>query len=249
LRYAAGFRHQELIVHPSVPSLNAMELMRLHVEALFKCDEAGRLLAVNDRGRAAAPRFFLGRTAAGNAWWFRSDVDASTVRDLEALCEVEPTGLEAGLVSADPFIDRLSRQGPVSRTWAGPAFCFPSDLAGDDSAVRVTRHNATVLRPYLESWRADVATNIPMAVVLEGGTAISVCASVRVTPYAHEAGVETHPDFRGRGHAARAVRAWARAVRELGRTPLYSTSWENERSRALAKKLSLIQFGADLHLT
>jgi hypothetical protein len=31
--------------------------------------------------------------------------------------------------------------------------------------------------------------------------------------------------------------------------PLYSTSWENEPSRTLAKTLGLIQYGVDLHIT
>jgi hypothetical protein len=41
--------------------------MRLHVEALFTCDAAGRFIAVNEPAGAVAPRFFLGRTAARSA--------------------------------------------------------------------------------------------------------------------------------------------------------------------------------------
>ena len=231
--------------------INARDLMRLHVEALFTHDDAGRLLAVNEPRGAAAPRFFLGRTADGNVWGFRHNVDATLVNELRALCESQPAGLEveAGLGSAAPFIACLSRAEPVSKTGAGPAFCFPSDLPGHESAVRVTTDNAAVLSPYLEDWHGDVSACAPMVAVLEGGNAVSVCGSVRVTPQAYEAGVETHPDFRGRGHAARAVSAWASAVREMDRIPLYSTSWENESSRALAKKLGLIQYGVDLHIT
>ena len=88
-----------------------------------------------------------------------------------------------------------------------------------------------------------------MTVVLHDGKTVSVCCSVRMTPQAHEAGVETHPAFRGRGYAARAVAAWAKTVYEMARVPLYSTSWENEPSRTLAKKLGLIQYGVDLHIT
>ncbi|MGH7540452.1 MAG: GNAT family N-acetyltransferase [Gemmatimonadota bacterium] len=221
------------------------------METLFTCDDAGRLVAVNERGGALAPRFFLGRTADGNAWWFRHDVDAALANELHALCESQPTDLEveAGPGSAAPFIACLAREEPVRRTWAGPAFRFPSVMPGNEIAVPVTSDNATVLSPYFEEWREDVSAGVPVAVVLEGGKAVSLCCSVRVTPQAHEAGVETHPDFRGRGHAARAVSAWARAVREMNRIPLYSTSWENEPSLAVAKKLGLIRYGVDLHIT
>lgn len=230
---------------------DATDMMRLHVEALFTLDAAGRLLAVNEPGGAEAPRFFLGRTADGNVWWFRHDVDARLADDLRALCAARPTRLEleADDAAVAPFIERLARERPVRRTWAGPAFRFPADLPDDDGAVRVTSGNATVLEPYLEAWRADVAAGVPMAAVLHDGRAVSVCCSVRATPRAHEAGVETHPDFRGRGHGARAVAAWARTVRAMHRVPLYSTSWDNEASRAVARKLRLIQFGADLHVT
>ncbi|MGH7446597.1 MAG: GNAT family N-acetyltransferase, partial [Longimicrobiales bacterium] len=195
--------------------------MRLHVKALFTSDEAGRLVAVNEPGGAPAPRFFLGRTADGNAWWYRHDVDAALASELDVLCESQPTGLDvdADLGIAAPFVACLARAEPVRRTWAGPAFRFPAGLRGPESGVRVTSDNAVVLSPYLEDWREDVSAGSPMAVVLERGSAVSVCCSVRITPHAHEAGVETLPDFRRRGHAAAAVAAWARAVLEMGRVP------------------------------
>lgn len=225
--------------------------MRLHVQALFTCDVAGRLVAVNEPGGAAAPRFFLGQTLDGNAWWFRHDIDPSLAIELDTLCKSLPTARELG---ADPgtaarFLPCFARDEPVRRAWAGPAFRCPSDLPGHASAVWVTPANATVLKPYLEDWCSDVAAGVPMTVLLEEGKAVSVCCSVRITPHAHEAGVETHPSFRGRGHAVRAVAGWARAVSEMARIPLYSTSWDNLPSLALAKRLGLIQYGADLHIT
>lgn len=57
--------------------------------------------------------------------------------------------------------------------------------------------------------------------------------------------METLPAFRGRGLATAAVACWGRAVQRSGRTALYSTSWENAASRAIAKKLSAVLYGED----
>lgn len=230
--------------------LNAAQLMRLHIGALFTVDAMGRLVAVNEPGGAAAPRFFLGRTPEGDAWWFRHDVGDELAREIQALSESRRARFEiAQAIDPTPLVSLLERDSPVQKTWGGPAFTLPDHLPGPGDAIRVTPENAAVLSPYLEPWLGDITTCAPMFAVLQDGKAVSLCGSVRVTPQAHEAGVDTHPDFRRRGCAARAVSAWARAVRALGAVPLYSTSWKNTGSLAVAKKLGLIQFGADLHIT
>ena len=66
---------------------------------------------------------------------------------------------------------------------------------------------------------------------------------------AHEAGVETLPDFRGKGYARDVAAEWARRVRGLGAIPLYSTSWTNNASQAVARKLRLVCYGADFEVT
>ena len=81
------------------------------------------------------------------------------------------------------------------------------------------------------------------------GVAVTACSSVRLTPQAAEAGLYTHADYRGRGYAADTVRCWAEAVRASGRIPLYSTSWENLASQAIARKLGAIQYGVDFSIT
>ena len=49
----------------------------------------------------------------------------------------------------------------------------------------------------------------------------------------------------GRGFASAAVAAWAAALRERGRLPLYSTSWENLASQGVARKLGMVAYGED----
>jgi predicted GNAT family acetyltransferase len=75
-----------------------------------------------------------------------------------------------------------------------------------------------------------------------------VCASVRIGPAAYEAGVQTLPAYRRKGHARSTVGAWIRAVRALGATPLYSTSSDNAASQAVAVSLGMARFGVDFHV-
>jgi hypothetical protein len=226
------------------------DLMRLHIEALFTHDAAGDLVRVNEPNGARAPRFFVGRTADDLVCRFRHDVDRDLRRELEAAIEDERLcdhGLESPM-SASRFEAILARSAPIWRTETGPAFSFPSELPTSVGAIRITDGNAHLLRPHLEPWLPDVLLGGPMFAIAVDGHAVAVCCSVRRTGTAHEAGIETVAAYRGRGYVAPVVSAWAQAVRDLGRVPLYSTSWQNAASRAVARKLGLIQFGNDLHI-
>jgi len=231
--------------------IGALELMRLRAEALFTVDAEGRILRVNEPGGAPAPPFFFGRTSEGSVWRFRDDVSSALAGDLAVLVNGSQTLGPEALMPIDPapFIERISRDRPIQRVGSGPAFVVPIGSDRRSSAVAVTADTASVLSPYLESWLPDLESGVPMAAVLHGGRAVSVCCSVRVTPRAHEAGVETHAEFRRQGHAEGAVTAWAALVRRMGAIPLYSTSWVNHASRAVARKLELDQFGVDLSIT
>ena len=236
-------------------------LMEMHVEALYVHDETGRLLRVREQNGGPAPRFFLGRLTDGSVVRrYRHDVDDALRNALES---VSTSGGVIGEPSLNPehrAAAELARYGAILDRFeavrsksAGPAFCF-SELpreytAPDDQVILVTSANVNLLQPLLPAWTPDVQLSPPLLALLVDGVAVSVCASVRITAGAHEAGVDTAPAFRGRGYAPRVVAAWARAVRSLGAEPLYSTGWHNAASRAVARKLGLVHFGSDLHLT
>ena len=227
------------------------ELMRIHVEALFTHDSAGRLLRVNELDGGPAPRFFFGVTRDGAIRRFRHDVDDELRMELERACDDDAqrnTTFDAP-VDASRYAEILARRAPVAGTWAGPAFGFPDSLAEAADGVRVGQDNAHMLHQLMRPWIPDVSASQPMFALVADGHAVAVCCSVRRTSAAHEAGVETVPAYRGRGYAAQVVTAWARAVRNMGRVPLYSTSWQNEASLAVARKLGLVHFGSDLHIT
>jgi hypothetical protein len=227
------------------------ELMRIHVEALFARDDHGDLVRVNEPNGGVAPRFFLGRTTHGDMWWFRHDVAPDVRAELEAAIRGDNdqgSAIESP-IDPTPYQAILARSAPVERGEVGPAFAFPESLPQTANATHVTDANAELLTPHLSPWLPDVRLSQPLFVVTCDDHAVSVCGSVRQTAEAYEAGVETGVAYRGRGFAASAVAAWAAAVREIGRVPLYSTSWQNTASQAVARKLALIQFGSDLHIT
>jgi predicted GNAT family acetyltransferase len=101
----------------------------------------------------------------------------------------------------------------------------------------------------LPEWIPDVPYQQPFVAVIVDGQAVAVCASVRITDAAHEAGVETLAAHRRKGYAVAVVSAWASAVEKMGALPLYSTSVENVASQSVAARLGLSQYGADFHIS
>jgi RimJ/RimL family protein N-acetyltransferase len=230
--------------------LTDLDIMRLHVEAEFTHDAAGDLVSTNESVAGTAPRFFLGHTALGAVRRYRRDVSEDGRRAMEAV-QVEPlaTTMDSPL---DPtaFEQILSEDAPIRHTSVGLAFRFPRGLSSAPS-TRILRDpaDAALLHPLLAAWAPDIETSAPLVAFVLDGQAVAVCASVRITPLAHEAGVETVPLFRGRGYARAVVAAWSAAVRALGAEPLYSTTWQNMASRAVARALGLVAVGRDLHIT
>lgn len=231
--------------------MTSQELLSLHVQALFTHDERGRLLTINEPGGgAAASRFYLGRTAVGNLWRFHADLPMELVTELEALCAREPVvqDLRTPPLHLDAYTRLLEAHAPVAHVWMGPAYYFPQLPRPAHAVLAITEANAERLRGGFEELTEELPTWQPFVGLIEEERVVSVCRSVRITPAAHEAGVETLPDFRGRGYAKEVVGAWARFVHAMGAMPLYSTSWENSASQAVAKKLGLHRFGADFHI-
>jgi hypothetical protein len=228
-----------------------VELMQLHVEALFAHDANHDLLRVNEPNGAPAPRFFLGRTREGVICRFRHDVDAGTRRALRAAVEDHMTRATSIDLLADPlpYQRLLSRVAPVEKTWFGPAYCIPERPAVSVRTVAITAANAELLRPLLETWLPDVPRCQPMMALEVDGWVVTLCCSGRRTNEADEAAVETVTSYRNRGYGRVVVQAWASAVYAQGRIPLYSTSWENTASQAVMRKLELAPFGVDLHVT
>lgn len=230
---------------------NALDLLALQAEVLYVHDGAGRLLRVNEPGDPPAPRVFLGRSPAGNLWRCRHDLPGDLIRELEQVAAAEPAASDLRDLPRchDRLRALLAAHAPVGGVWHGPAYRFPdAPLAAPDGVTRVTAANAGCLRPHFADLVPELAWRQPCLAVVEGGAAVSVCFSARNHARAAEAGVQTIAAARGRGHAARVVAAWAAAVRDQGRLPLYSTAWDNLASQGVARRLGLVLYGANFSL-
>lgn len=226
-------------------------LLEERVGALYRTDADGRLLGSNEWDSRPAPRFHLMRTAAGPILRGRADFPADLLQRLQALSLREPpdqafTRLPA---QSDQYLAVLAEHTPMEKIWAGPAFVLPPAPAPCLDVVNIDEGARERLVGRFDDWLDDVGHRRPFVAVIAEGAAAAICASVRISPTVHCAGVETHPDFRRRGYALAAVAGWARAVRACGATPFYSTSWDNLASQRVAQRLKAQLVGVDFHVT
>jgi hypothetical protein len=234
-----------------VQTRSPRELVRARVEAMYRHDARSRIESINQWNGGIAPRLYLVRTALGRLYRFRSDLPDDLTAKLRELCDAEPAGSEPARAPThqDEYVRLLTSQAPIERIWRGPAYVFTTDVAPAPQPLAIHEGNVDLLRGGLEDWIPDVPYRRPFMAMVEHGRAVSVCASVRISAAVHEAGVETLPAHRRRGHAVNVVAAWARAVRGMGAVPFYSTSWDNVGSQAVAARLGLPMFGVDFHIT
>ncbi|HYF62568.1 MAG TPA: GNAT family N-acetyltransferase [Herpetosiphonaceae bacterium] len=240
---------------PARLPLPASELLRIHAEALFRSDAAGRLRFNADPGYPEdeldpAPRFWMGRTQQGAIWRARADLPGALVERLAALAATvtppadpasQPTptrGSPAAAIRA-----ALEAHAPVSEEWSGPAFWIPESSV-PPGTVLITPDNAHLLEAHFPWKRTPRALHAagPLVAAVADDRAVAVCYCARLTAVAAEAGVDTTESARGHGHGRAAVAGWAAAIRQRGLLPLYSTSWDNHASRGIARRLGMLAY-------
>lgn len=219
-------------------------LLNARFAALYEHDARGRITRVNEWGGAAAPHFHLMVGEDASAWRFGAALSDSGAAALETLAVRELVGLHDAPLNAAAYRALLGE----GEAWSGPAFVVPEDVgAASEACVTVGAADTALLRD-MPDWVPDAGKRHPFVAVLKNERAVAMCASVRMGEHIHCAGVETHPAHRRKGYAADAVRGWAARVRALGVTPIYSTSFQNAASRALAARLGLKRVATDFWL-
>ena len=239
--------------------MNDLEWMELHLRCLFQHDGNGRTVRTRQPNGWPSPLFVLGRTPLGNLWRFRDDLEPAVVRELSRLA-----GMEAPLQEGHLPPERIEAIRSVLRSaveivveFRGPVFRFPEEIRRFEPdilpVVAVTAENQSLLEGSFPDEIAELAVRQPFLAAVDGERAVSFCYPARPLEVkgcescgASEAGIETLSVYRGRGLAPRVAAAWGRALREQGGEPLYSTSWDNKASVAVARKLGLVPYGEDI---
>ena len=217
----------------------------IQLHTLFVLNEQRRIVSTREQHPQPGPRFALIRDAEQSVWAARADVPEHVTQQLSELARAEPPvrDFRSEPLHANRYTSLLG-----GRLDCGPVFTFPESLTHAGDIVPVT--DVAQLEQNFRGWTADeIPQCSPIMAVMEEGHGISVCFCARRTPLAAEAGVETAPPFRGRGLGGRVTAAWALAMREAGRLPLYSTSWSNAPSLGIARKLALNMVGVDWSLS
>ena len=217
----------------------------LQLDTLFVLSGEGRIISTREPNPSPGPRFSLIRGMTRCAWAIHADVAEQVAGQLCALAREEPPIAD---FRDDPVHARRYVSLVGGRVDSGPAFTFPDVLPASADIVAV--RELAQLEEHFQGWRANELPECsPILAIVEEGYAVSVCFCARRSPTAAEAGVATARGFRRRGLAARVTAASAQAIRASGRVPIYSTSWSNESSLAVARKLGLEACASDWSLS
>lgn len=217
-----------------------MSTPQLHLATLYETDAIGRLTTTREPAKAPAPVFVLVRSTTAIAWGIRAGLPDALANELTVLAEDERPLRD--LHELPKHVDRYRALGTLE--WFGPAFRFPDALATSGDIVVVEDERA--LDVNFRGWvTGEIAAGCaPVMAVVVDGRPVSICFCARRSDVAAEAGVDTALAYRGRGYAGRVTSAWALAMRASGRVPLYSTSWTNAASLAVATKLELVAYAS-----
>jgi GNAT acetyltransferase-like protein len=222
-------------------------LIEIQLDVLFTRTARGELLVTRDPSPRPAPRVFLGRSADANVWAVHRDVDSATKVELARVLSAEPRLLGTDFARGPECSARVrGLLSPAAVEFRGPAYVLSEELPRDDRAREITAGESSEWREAFPWLTKEFAAVAPVVIAFEAGQPAAICHSARgLSTAAAEAGVETVEHFRGRGLATAAVACWARAVQRRGRFALYSTSWENKASQAVARRLSARLYGED----
>lgn len=211
------------------------------LSAMFLHDERGRLTGT-------APLLHILRTADSVLVRCHAELPDAAAAALHAAANAPRGKPSAWAEEYASYVSLIAKIAQVTAIRAGPLYAFPEKVAEPSGCIAVDGTNSHLLRGTLDEWLDDVESGSLVVAALVDGRAGAVCASVRTSTAVHCAGVETAPQYRGRGLAALAVAGWAKLVRGSGAEPFYATTFDNIASQRVARKAGLNARGSEFSI-
>ena len=229
-------------------------LLEQHIRVLYELDHANRIVRVNESDpEEEAPLVFIARGHSSNLVRVRYDFPGDLAHELESLVsslslwrdsQPDPGEYESIRTKIQQWRSIAKEEQNIACRFAALNFELPAI-----QCTLITTENVELLADSFPYTKSILDERSPVIAVVSDGRAVSACYSARKSEYAVEAGVATLEGYRGRGFAVATVSTWARAVFDLGLTPLYSTSWHNRASLAVAAKLGLEPYASTLAIS
>lgn len=225
-----------------------MATPQFHLETATVFDSEHRITETREPNPRLPARFVLARGTGSVAWAVRTDVKPEIASELDELAASEPVhendNWQAPPRHAERYEELLAMD--FAEVNSGPMFEFPADLVTPTDVAIVEVRSERELATNFHGWVPGEISNgcAPVMAIVEDGAPVSICFSARRAKTGAVAGVDTAERFRRRGYAARVTAAWALAIRARRMTPLYNTSWSNDASLAVARKLGLVTIGS-----
>lgn len=225
-------------------------LMGRRPELLFRCNESGRLLGVNEPyepDNSSAPLLYICHFGKGLIYRFRHDLpkewvdNVHSVLNFQSAMSMDPMNwIES---SAQSLASVLKDDHKID---SGPVYYIRQHSIKVTNIVSIDKSNCKVLEKGFQYTKAHICELQPCIAKVVENQAVAICRTVRRSSFALEAGVDTVQGYRKRGYGSEVVTAWANSVWNGGLVPCYSTSWINKASIAVAIKMGMVQIGTEM---
>jgi hypothetical protein len=196
-------------------------------------DEEGLLIRIPGPNPDDIARVCVYRHDRGYSLYFRHDLPPAFRERIRAV------GPHIAFTDQKAVEAILAERGPCDHVFAGQTYQFPDALDPGifPDVVRLTEEH----RPLIEAYHSGIGTDErAVFVVARDGLIVATCTSARESAQVTEAYVHTVEAYRRRGYGRQVTAAWAVHIRDCGKIPLYSHTWDNVASQGIAQSLKLL---------
>lgn len=203
--------------------------------------------------RSQGKRFSFTGCRDGNLGVIRDDVPDAVARQLETFLAQEPPLVTVDMTPRymEEYLGLLGGTANLGLLWVFPGPLVRKDgvhlvWSGSNEGDDLLRRFDQLVSPGLADVGFHESSDMwaPWCIAVVDGKIVSVAETVRTGAEGAEVGVDTDPNYRGRGLGAAATAGWSRHPELADRTLFYSTDRDNTSSRRLTERLHLRFIGS-----